>query len=188
MIARNSIKTLIGIMMLGMVPFANAGLYKAVAYLDYAQEVSPSNPLPSSAMGYASLVFDSDTLTLDMVATIQGIALAGVTFPDGGLAFGVLGPFHIHNAPAGANGGVVVPFNMMSYFTGAVDGLMVQADDIAFDASILTELVAGNLYLNLHTLDYGSGEIRGQLSVVPAPAAVGLLALGIFGLMRLRSH
>lgn len=156
-----------------------AALVTANAELNYGQEVAPSNPNPSMAFGSASVVFDTVEMTLDLTATITGIFLDDVTFPSGGLAFGNLGPFHIHNAPAGANGAVVVPFELEDYYTITGDGLMVEVMGVSFDSSLLSELEQGNLYLNLHTLDYASGEIRGQLSMVSAPATISMIVLSV---------
>lgn len=175
------IKTTMLMLILLQTGLANASIIQATASLDYAQEVTPSNPNPSSATGMAMLTFDTDALTLSLSATIQGIFLQDITFPDGGLSFAGIGPFHIHNAPSGSNGGVVVPFNLEDYFVETMTGLMVQASNVPFDASLIAELAAGNLYLNLHTLDYASGEVRGQLAQVSAPST--LLFLGIAILM-----
>jgi hypothetical protein len=162
---------------------ARSELITATANLDYSQEVAPSNPSPSTATGTATVLFDTTTGLLDLAAEISGIFLADVTFPSGGLAFGAAGPFHIHQAPAGANGGIVVPFSEESFFTETVSGLSVSAMDVSFGAELIAPLLAGDLYLNLHSLDYGSGEIRGQLAAaVPAPGAVALLGIGILGL------
>nr|WP_136250221.1 CHRD domain-containing protein [Ningiella ruwaisensis] len=152
-----------------------AAIIKATAMLDYGQEVAPSNPTPSDASGMATLMFNTDTSTVDIMAEITGISLADVTFPDGGLAFGNAGPFHIHNGFAGENGPIVVPFSLASYFSETATGISVMATGISFDSALITNLYAGGLYLNLHTLDYGSGEIRGQLAAVNAPAIAGFI-------------
>lgn len=175
--------------LLAMAAAANAGVITATATLDSTQNVDPSNPNASSATGSATMTFDTDTGLLSLVANIDGISLADITFPDGALEFGAAGPFHVHNAPVGANGPVVVPFNMESFFAdNGMGGLEVNATDIPFAIDLLDELTAGNLYLNLHTLDYGSGEIRGQLASVPEPASIALLGgmLGFIGMRRKR--
>ncbi len=48
-----------------------------------------------------------------------------------------------------------------------------------------TNLLAGNWYVNVHTLNFGGGEIRGQVmaSVVPVPAAVWLFGTALIGLV-----
>lgn len=171
---------------------ADALIIKATAELDYAQEVGPSNPVPSSATGSARLEFDTATNLLDLYAEIDGIFVADITFPSGGLAFGANGPFHIHNAPFGVNGGIVVPFIEAGFFSDTGSGMIINALDVPYDPiltgpELIQELAAGNLYLNLHSLDYGSGEIRGQLAV-PVPASSLLLLAGLIGILRLRSH
>jgi hypothetical protein len=81
---------------------------------------------------------------------------------------------HLHVAPAGQNGPVVVDLTDAIEVTG--DGSMqivvdITADDIGGPlgdtddpfGNLLAELVTGGVYVNLHTEAYPSGEIRGQL-------------------------
>ena len=42
-----------------------------------------------------------------------------------------------------------------------------------------TDLLAGLWYLNLHTTTFGAGEIRGQVLVVPEPATLALVCMGL---------
>jgi hypothetical protein len=167
---------------------AQAGIIVATAQLDYAQEVSPSNTTASDATGTATITFDTETALLTLELSIAGISLADVTFADGGLAFGAAGPTHFHNAPAGTNGGIVLPFPDMSFFSDdGMGGLSVSAMDIPFAIDLLDELTAGNLYLNVHTLDYGSGEIRGQLASVAEPGSLALFG-GMLAWIGMRSR
>lgn len=67
---------------------------------------------------------------------------------------------HIHMAPAGSNGGVVIPL-----FTGA--GAFDPDNPISGSAMLTPEqidaLLAGNYYVNVHTAANPGGEIRGQI-------------------------
>lgn len=73
---------------------------------------------------------------------------------------GVSGPVaagHIHGpAVAGANAGVLIPFtgSVASPFEGKATLTTAQVAD----------LMAGRLYVNLHTAKYPGGEIRAQLT------------------------
>ena len=73
---------------------------------------------------------------------------------------------HFHNAPAGEEGEIVLvldPFIIVAEGEVQILGT-VQMGDITVDDP-LQELLAGTLYINLHTDAFPGGEIRGQ--VVP---------------------
>jgi hypothetical protein len=107
---------------------------------------------------------------------------------------GLTGPMsdgHLHLAPAGTNGPVRHGFDNrpLGQTTASFSG------DWRFDDAInpltdalATSLVTAGLYANIHTSTFPGGEVRGQVLVVPEPAAAGLL-VGAAGLvLRRRSR
>lgn len=150
--------------------------------LDGGQE-SPAND--STAFGFATLAYTTDTQTFDLDLFTDGIALddlMGVGPNDS--------PIHIHMASFGANGGIVIDLGLVGSFVDEGGGILsfsvfdvpiggpqggVPASDPAENEA---SLFAGNLYLNIHTSNNPGGEIRGQ--IVPTPSAVALLAGGGF--------
>ncbi len=54
------------------------------------------------------------------------------------------------------------------------------------EAALASGLESGQTYLTVHTSAYPGGEIRGFLTSVPEPGAVGLLASGLAFLVLLR--
>ncbi len=121
------------------------------AHLGGGQEVPP---VTNSAAGTASLNWDKDGLHYRI--TVDGFS-------------GAITGAHFHNAPAGINGGVV--HDITGSFTGSTaSGVWVP------DATMLGELIASNLYLNVHTAVNPGGEVRGQV-MQPGPR-VGGLAVG----------
>ncbi len=110
------------------------------ASLERAQ-VGPAIPDPG---GTASLSLDGSALTYEIqVWGLPNIAAA-----------------HFHNAPAGENGGVVQPlegdFN--------TDGVWVSSGVWDVPSDMMDALTSGEIYINIHTPDYGSGEVRGQVT------------------------
>lgn len=86
---------------------------------------------------------------------------------------------HIHLAPVGENGLIVVtllPHQTPS--TGLVNGVLAQGEIMAKDLSgplegkTLSDLIkaieTGKAYVNVHTDEYPAGELRGQVKKAPA--------------------
>ena len=157
---------------------AQAVVIIANTNLDFFQEVMPSNPVPSDSTGTAELRVDTETGLYDLTLSVLGI-----TQPE---LFDIAGsPVHIHLAPAGANGPIVVNVGADGTFSDILDGAVpvgfqLVVDDGAFTAMI-DDLLNGDLYYNVHTEDYQSGEIRGQIFVAE-PMSIGLLGVALLGL------
>jgi hypothetical protein len=130
------------------------------AHLSGDQEVPPAN---TSATGQVKFQVSKDGTTLSfklIVANIQNVTMA-----------------HIHLAPAGVNGPVVLWLYPSGpppqLIPGRTDGILSQG--IATSANLigllsgaaLEDLVAaihaGNAYVNVHTSQFPAGEIRGQI-------------------------
>ncbi len=114
----------------------------------------------TAATGSARLSLLSGVLTVEGMFTNLSSTLRPV---------GAAGPLHIHLGMTGVNGPVIVPLavtadadNRGGTFVGDYT-LANFATAERSEADIVTALNAGNLYINLHTEDQPSGEIRGQI-------------------------
>jgi len=142
---------------LGLACGVNAAPSIFVVPLSGAQEVpGPGDP---DGTGTAFLSIDPDTLTIDWNITVDNI-----DFPLTGA--------HIHEAPAGVAGPIVVDFS--EQLTGA----NLMDTDLANVLATPT-----NYYVNVHNDPFPAGAIRGQLGApIPVPSALGLVALGLASL------
>ncbi|MDF1544674.1 MAG: CHRD domain-containing protein [bacterium] len=100
----------------------------------------------STASGYGVFTLSADSTTLSMEVEHD---LAGATSA------------HVHNAPAGINGGIAYGF--ASPVSPISEVWAVTPTDVA-------DLFAGNFYVNIHSAAFPGGEIRGQ--VVQEPIAM----------------
>ncbi len=153
----------------------------------------------SAATGTATLAVDDVARTLDFRLDVEGITLEQLAaiFKPGGMN-GALGPIHIHDGDRGENGPIVIPFVFDGSYAATDIGFVLDRADYAFETAtgiagapvdfdaFVAALDAGGYYVNVHTEDFGGGEIRGQIAPVPLPAGGLLILTGLGALVAMR--
>ena len=130
-------------------------------------------PVVTDSNGFASIMYDDVAKTFDVTL-----------LADGGLNSSDIVGFHLHGpAPVGANASVIVGLDNLAPFIDAGNIVAFTATDVPLPDPATNEplLLGGQTYLNLHTTDYPTGEIRGQ--VVPEPTCVIITILAGLGLL-----
>jgi Cu/Zn superoxide dismutase len=110
--------------------------------LDAEQEVAD---VESDATGLATFNLSKSGMEVNYRVVVQGLT-------------GPIMMAHLHNAPAGVDGPVVVDLG------DGIDGNVISGsfDPTQFD-NLLEQMNAGEIYINVHTAQFPAGEIRGQL-------------------------
>ena len=127
---------------------ARADIVTMTAYLNGANEVPP---VATAATGIATLTLDTEFGTLAAIPLhleFSGLSSAQVAA-------------HIHQAPAGANGSVIITLP---------NGSPVDTT-IALDLAQYAALAAEGLYVNVHTANFPGGEIRGNFVITDTVSA-----------------
>lgn len=140
---------------------SQAAIYSLQAILDGLQETSP-NATPATGVGL--FMYDDVTNSLS-----YDISYAGLLAPEVAA--------HIHTAPPGVAGPVTFPLPPGNPKIGAILG---------FTAAQEVSLLAGDMYVNIHTQQFPGGEIRGQISVIPEPSTFALGGIAVAGLLLMR--
>jgi CHRD domain len=169
------------------------------AIIENEQEVAnppvPNQVPESGGMGVFELNDAMTALSYDI--TLFGLDIDGLQTPNN--PNDNAARFHIHAAPAGANGGIVFGMKdpnhdvddlvinpVTSRITGVWDGTEGNGTTLALQ---LPALLANGLYFNVHTPDFPGGEVRGQIIFVPEPGTCMLCAIagaGVLGVVRRR--
>ena len=113
----------------------------------YRADLSGDQEVPAvttDAVGIATLNYTNVVNSLEINVQVTGLS-------------GPITGAHLHEAPAGENGGVV------ENLTPFVRGNTIRA--IVAPGAYIDALRAGNIYINVHTADNPGGEIRGQLTL-----------------------
>jgi hypothetical protein len=175
-----------------------AGAQLSASTILYTANLSGANENPttgSPGTGFAMVTIDTVAQTMEVNVTFQGLT-SGDTAA------------HIHCCVApGGNVGVATTTPTFTGFPGGVtsgtydhvfDMTQASSYNPAFvtanggsvpnaEATLFAGIAAGNAYLNIHTTNFGGGEIRGFLSpAVPEPATLGLVGLTLGGLLAFR--
>lgn len=99
---------------------------------------------------------------------------------------------HIHRAPAGSNGPVIIGLDGIALSGGRPSWNLIAPGSTSlntngslnapflFPAAELQNLLDGNTYINIHSSAFPGGELRGNL-VIPTPG--GLALAGLAGLL-----
>lgn len=86
---------------------------------------------------------------------------------------------HIHSAPPGVNGPVIVTLSPTAATAGTITG------DGLLTVQQAADLRAGKTYINLHTSAHPAGEIRGQIVPVATPVPSSSLWSRVLGILML---
>lgn len=149
-ITRNSFLTTLAftsalsVLSLGCSDEDDDGTFEALAELNTTMEVPPPTGT-TTASGVFAFEMTEKTGVMKYTLTVANLT--------GPASMG-----HIHKAPMGMAGPVVLPL-MVPTTAAPLDGT------VTLDAATLADLKAGLLYVNIHTVANPMGEIRGQLKV-----------------------
>jgi hypothetical protein len=164
----------------GLAASTQAAIVTLTANLSGANEVPPTM---SGSVGTAIVTIDTDTRawTMDIVFSTLNAPLS---------------VSHLHRAPAGTNGPVIVGLDGIALSGGRPSWALLSPGITSFNsggalnapflfpAAELPNLLAGNVYVNIHSQAFPGGEIRGNL--IPTPGAVALVGLAGLAMGRRR--
>ena len=135
---------------LALALLAGAQTMTSTVGLDVAQEVPAPGGGPTGT-GMATVTVNAVTRAVSVSGTYAGLTSNQMAA-------------HIHSGAFGVAGGVLISLSGTGGTAGTFSGSGV------LTSGQFTTLLAGDLYLNLHTTVNGAGEIRGQIVNISGPA------------------
>lgn len=117
-------------------------------YVSHLRGEAEVPPVTTNARGNAYFYLNSSRGVLHYTISVRDIVSATAS--------------HIHYAPVGVNGGVV--FGLFSAASGAsLDNAHPLGGGLTLTGKNIVDLLTGYYYINVHTANVPSGEIRGQI-------------------------
>jgi CHRD domain/Secretion system C-terminal sorting domain len=130
--------------------------------INYNQTLTRTIPINGTFSGTQEVPANASTATGTVTGNYdQKSGLMGIKVTYSGLAANAT-LAHIHRAAAGTNGPVQIDFNPLGFTFGAQSGTFSKI--ILLNATQAADLLAGNLYVNIHNASFPGGEIRAQLN------------------------
>ncbi len=151
--------------------------------INYNQVLNPISAVNGSLRGTQEVPVNNSTGTGTVVGSYDPKSgLLGIKINYSGLTANASAA-HIHRGAMGVNGPVIIDFTPLGFTFGATSGTFSKI--IPLSASQGTDLLAGNLYVNIHNANFPGGEIRAQLNAtvsssnIPAQSNAASAASGL---------
>jgi len=112
-------------------------------------------PVATATNGSVSMTYDTIGGDFTIKITVNGLMTTDIT------------GFHIHDAPVGVNGAVIVDLGATMFFADTGSNTITAEGTAPFPNVNATDLLAGDCYVNVHTTANPSGELRAQLIASP---------------------
>ena len=130
--------------------------------INYNQPLTRTIPVNGIFSGVQEVPANSSPATGTVVGSYdQRSGLLGIKVTYSGLTANTTSA-HIHRAPAGVSGPVQIDFAPLGFTFGAQSGTFSKI--ILLNTTQAADLLAGNLYVNIHNANFPGGEIRAQLN------------------------
>jgi len=184
-LTKNCFRALCVTAALGLATAAQAAVIVYTATLSGPNE-SPPNASPGT--GSATVTIDTTANTMRVQANFSGLTSgttashihAATTTPLTGTAGVATTLPTFTNFPLGVTSGTYDnTFDLLT--AGSYNPAFVTANGgtpATAEAALLAALAQGRAYLNIHTTNFGSGEIRGFLTAVPEPGSWMMMLIG----------
>ena len=171
--------------------YSTAGIITYEAALSAANEAPPTG---TAGIGFAIVTVDTILNTMEVNVTFSGLSSGNTAAhihcciaPGGNTGVATVTPTFTGFPSGSTAGSYDHVFDMLSTssynpsFVSANGGTAASAETVLFAG-----LAAGQTYLNIHTTNFGGGEIRGFLTATPEPGTwlLALAGLGIILLAR----
>jgi hypothetical protein len=140
-------------------------------YLNVHTAANPNGEIRGQIILETDVAYFADLTSAQSVPAVNTLATASAVFAldksgrmvnykvvAQGLS-GAITASHLHIGAAGTAGGVAVDLSS-NIIANKIEGAFMVS---AANASFMTDLAAGNIYINIHTAANPNGEIRGQL-------------------------
>ncbi len=141
---------------------ASATKITLFADLDGSQEVPA---VSTSGLGSAAMIFDTTTNVIEWAILYTDVSSQ---------VFGV----HFHSAPAGVNGGIIINIGAISPIPTGTSGVLTGSAVVP--TGEVSNLLNEGWYINIHTVNNGTGEIRGLVQNATAQVPEPMLGLLFF--------
>jgi hypothetical protein len=142
----------------------------------YDRQLNPVVPVNGTFSGAQEVPANASTATGTVAGSYDPKSgLLGIKVTYAGLAANASAA-HIHRAARGVNGGVQIDFGPLGFTFGAQSGTFSKV--ILLTAAQAADLLAGNLYANIHNASFPGGEIRAQLNATAPSQDVPAESIG----------